>query len=40
LQDEIALSVVGALEPSLRQAEMTRVARKRHRGVRHCAYRA
>jgi tetratricopeptide (TPR) repeat protein len=29
LQDEIALSVVGAIEPSLRQAEITRVTRKR-----------
>jgi tetratricopeptide (TPR) repeat protein len=29
LQDEIALSVVGAIEPSLRQAEVERVKRKR-----------
>src|SRR3954454_1881401 len=29
LQDEIALSVVGAIEPSLRQAEVKRVSRKR-----------
>ena len=29
LQDEIALSVVGAIEPSLRQAEIERVKRKR-----------
>ncbi len=29
LQDEIALSVVGAIEPSLRQAEVERVERKR-----------
>ena len=29
LQDEIALSVVGAIEPSLRQAEVERVTRKR-----------
>jgi TolB-like protein len=29
LQDEIALSVVGAIEPSLRQAEVERVRRKR-----------
>jgi tetratricopeptide (TPR) repeat protein len=29
LQDEIAMSVVGAMEPSLRRAEVERVARKR-----------
>jgi TolB-like protein/DNA-binding winged helix-turn-helix (wHTH) protein len=29
LQDEVALSVVGAIEPSLRQAEVARVRRKR-----------
>ena len=29
LQDEITLSVVGAIEPSLRQAEIERVKRKR-----------
>lgn len=29
LQDEIAISVVGAIEPSLRQAEVARVERKR-----------
>jgi len=29
LQDEIAISVVGAIEPSLRQAEVARVKRKR-----------
>src|SRR4029078_5074721 len=29
LQDEIAVSVVGAIEPSLRQAEVARVKRKR-----------
>src|SRR5258708_18828711 len=29
LQDEIALSVVGAIEPSLRRAEVERVSRKR-----------
>jgi TolB-like protein len=29
LQDEITLSVVGAIEPSLREAEITRVKRKR-----------
>ena len=29
LQDEIALSVVGAIEPSLRRAEVERVKRKR-----------
>jgi adenylate cyclase len=29
LQDEIALSVVGAIEPSLRQTEIARVRRKR-----------
>ena len=29
LQDEIAMSVVGAIEPSLRQAEVERVARQR-----------
>jgi adenylate cyclase len=29
LQDEITLSVVGAIEPSLRQAEIKRVERKR-----------
>jgi TolB-like protein len=29
LQDEIALNVVGAIEPSLRQAEVERVKRKR-----------
>ena len=29
LQDEITLSVVGAIEPSLRLAEMARVKRKR-----------
>ena len=30
LQDDIALSVVGAIEPSLRQAEVARVRRLRH----------
>ena len=29
LQDEITLSVIGAIEPSLRQAEIERVKRKR-----------
>ncbi|MGK3868210.1 hypothetical protein ABI118_15535, partial [Enterococcus faecium] len=29
LQDEIALSVVGAIEPNLRRAEVERVKRKR-----------
>ena len=29
LQDEIALTVVGAIEPSLRRAEIERVKRKR-----------